>query len=226
MVFTSEYLGFFLIFKIVNKYSCGSREIKIVVTIIFSVILYYITGYILLISSNIYLSKAKEEKETLRADFLLSYFIITAYTFVVLLFPDSLRTYFISEVIGVTVSYILNLKILFSIMKNPYSTKFEAGDNRSFIRILIASITVVAMILMDLFLGVCIVNAFDGIAFSNIKGFLDLFYYTIVTFTTIGFGDIIPLTISAKIMVIIISITRLGCISVFLGSIYSFKDKY
>ena len=82
------------------------------------------------------------------------------------------------------------------------------------------------MILMDLFLGVCIVNAFDGIAFSNIKGFLDLFYYTIVTFTTIGFGDIIPLTISAKVMVIIISITSIICISVFLGSIYSFKDKY
>jgi len=224
MIVISEGFSIISIYKIMSKYLDNNIYI-IIYTIIFSGVIYYLTGYILLISSNIYLSKLKNENMTLRADFLLSYFLITAYTTGILLFPKSLKQYFISEVIGVTISYLLNLKILFKIMKNPYSTKFDDIEASSFIRILIASIIVVAMILMDLFLGVCIINAFDGIAFSNTRGFLDLFYYTIVTFTTIGFGDIIPVTLAAKVMVIIISITSIICITIFLGSIYSFKDR-
>ncbi|MDB2111811.1 potassium channel family protein, partial [Clostridium paraputrificum] len=62
-------------------------------------------------------------------------------------------------------------------------------------------------------------------AFSSNPNNFDLFYYTIVTFTTIGFGDISPVSNLAKFMAIVISITSIICLTIFLGSIFSLRER-
>lgn len=91
---------------------------------------------------------------------------------------------------------------------------------------ILAALLLVLLIVINLFLGVCLVNALGDVAYSNNPTNFDLLYYTIVTFTTIGFGDISPITTPAKIMAIVISVTSIICVTIFLGSIFSFRDKF
>lgn len=160
-------------------------------------------------------------EKSIKGDFLLSYFITSVYIVFALLFTDKISKYALSGIIGIGVCYILNLKILFTIMKNPGSIRICEEDRSSFGRLLTAVILILIMIVSNLYLGVILTNSLEINAFSNNPSNFDLFYYTIVTFTTIGFGDIIPLTALAKFMAIIISITSVICLTVFLSSIFS-----
>lgn len=59
---------------------------------------------------------------------------------------------------------------------------------------------------------------------SNISNF-DLFYYTVIAFTTIGYGDIVPNSIPSKIIAIIIAFTSVFCLILFVSSMLSIKDR-
>ena len=56
------------------------------------------------------------------------------------------------------------------------------------------------MILFYLFLGICFINGSQVGAYTENENNFDLFYYTIITFTTIGYGDAILVFMLAKIM--------------------------
>lgn len=72
---------------------------------------------------------------------------------------------------------------------------------------------------------VCLVGSANPSAFTNAQGKFDLCYYTIITFSTIGYGDIVPNIFLAKVISILISVTSVVCISVFLSSILSYKEE-
>ena len=112
-------------------------------------------------------------------------------------------------------------------MRKPHNIKSEKEEKTNFARVLIAAILVLVMLVMNLYLAVCFVNALaDGVAYLNATGNFDLFYYTIITFVTIGYGDIVPVTTSAKVVAIVISITSVICLTIFLSSILSSKEKF
>ncbi len=81
------------------------------------------------------------------------------------------------------------------------------------------------MMILNLFLAVCFINSADINSYTGNPNNFDLFYYTIITFTTIGYGDIVPVTVLAKIMSIIISTTSVVCITIFLSSVLSFNSE-
>ncbi|MDD6795516.1 MAG: potassium channel family protein [Clostridiaceae bacterium] len=186
---------------------------------------HYSMGYLLHISSNINVFMREELDKSLRAYFLLSYFLTSSYLLLVILLPEALKTYALSGLISLVVCYICNMKILFRFMKNPGCIKFSFSDRGSFTKVFIAVMTLLVMIVFNLYLGVCLANSLEDGAFSNNPSSFDLFYYTIVTFATIGFGDIIPISIPAKIMAIVIAGTSVICLTVFLGSIFTIKQK-
>jgi len=197
--------------------------LEIIIIMTCCIIVHYFIGYILLISANLHVFMKKGIEKSIKADFLLSYFITSVYIVFILLFTDKISKYAISGIIGIAICYVLNLKILFTIMKNPKNIKICEEDRGSFGRVLTAVIVILIMIVSNLYLGVILANALEINAFSNNPSNFDLFYYTIVTFATIGFGDIIPLTALAKFMAIIISITSVICLTVFLSSIFAYR---
>jgi len=65
------------------------------------------------------------------------------------------------------------------------------------------------------------INAFRGLDYSDsfVNRFFNLTYFSIVTFTSVGFGDIVPLVKAAKIITVFEMITAFAVI-VFLISKY------
>ncbi|MDS0524347.1 potassium channel family protein [Clostridium sp. SHJSY1] len=227
MIALSELFSFVAIYIILIGYINIelSPIIKGLILLNCCALVYYLAGYILLISGNINMYFQNHNDNSMKSDFILSYFITSTFLAVALAFPNQVNKYIISGIIGVIICYVLNLKILLNIMKNPGKIKITTTDRSSFTKVSLIILIVVVMIIINLFLGVCLANSLEG-AYSNNTGYFDLFYYTIVTFTTIGFGDIIPISIPAKIVAIVISATSILCITIFLGSIYSYRDKY
>ena len=198
--------------------------IKIGIIIVSLIVIHYSMGYILLITIKIHKFIYGVENKNVKVDLLLSYFIISTYFTALLLSPEEFESTYVLGLIGITVSYVLNMKVLIQLIRNPYNIKSKHEEETSYSRIIVAARLMVGLIVLNLFLGVCFINGAEPGAFSNSPNAFDLFYYTLITFTTIGYGDITPLTIGAKIISIIISITSVICLTIFLSTILSYKD--
>lgn len=216
-----------VIFKFLNLYTSiiVSIYLKVAIVIGAFVLVHYLMGYILIITANFHSLMSLGIEKSIKGYFLLSYFITTAYIAVLILFPEELGRYIFSGLIGIIICYYINFKLLIKIMRNPRYVKIDYSDRTSFSRVFIVAITIVFMIIINLYLAVCLIKAYDPLSFSASPSYFDLLYYTIVTFTTIGFGDICPLSVSAKFISILISISSIVCLTIFLGSVFSFRGK-
>lgn len=198
---------------------------KILVSIVSFVIVHYAIGYVLYSGSKIHKFIYMVENKNFKINFILTYFIISSYLTVLIIFPEQFNKNALVGLVGVGLGYCLNMKILLDLMINPKNAKGIREEEASFSRIIIAALLILILLILNLYLGVCLVNGLGENVYANATGYFDLFYYTIITFTTIGYGDIIPTTMAAKVLAIIISITSVVCLTVFLGSILSYKDK-
>ncbi len=243
MIIITEMFNLLSIYTIVLKYVklYFSIELDLIfkttVIIVGVIIVHYLMGYILLLSSNLHRYMSMGVDKSIKGDFLLTYFIISSYVMILIVFPNELNKYTLSGALGITISYFLNMKLLLKIMRNPRYIKFDRKDrggffqvfiaamSGGFFQVFIAAMSIVTMIVINLFLGVSLTNIIDKGAFSSNPNNFDLFYYTIVTFTTIGFGDISPVSNLAKFMAIVISITSIICLTIFLGSIFSLRER-
>ena len=138
---------------------------------------------------------------------------------------------------GTITFYLRIIELLFIMIKNPFNAvnsnddkKSEQSDElkkteRSLKRIIISSITIVIMMILDLFfmtLGVnCICNNAYTFGTSKKHIIIQLFYYTIISFTTIGYGDVVPRHFCSQILASLISISSVLCLIIFIGSLFS-----
>lgn len=226
-IILNEALTLFIIYTltedILNIYQI-SKNIKFIIIVVSFFIIHYIIGMVLLYYNN--LRGRDSNGKVLTGDFLISLFIIiTSLFFIILFYRETIRTFALSFIIADIGSYIINIKLL--IMFLVWGRRKDGSNLHSdnFITILVTALVIVFMFIMNLFIGVVIVDGVDPSSFSSCPGVFDLFYYTIVTFTTIGFGDIVPLTNAAKVMAVLISLSSILCLSVFVGSIYSIRNK-
>ncbi|MGV3025829.1 potassium channel family protein [Clostridium thermobutyricum] len=216
------------IYKYVNMNFINSGEsiIKGIFSIFIFIVVYHLIGYILLFSSRINKFIIKTENKSFKTNFILSYFLISTYLAIMLLFPKEFNKMAIIVLIGIVISYILNLKLLLDLMINPTNAKSIKKDGVEFSRIMIAALLILLIIVLNLYLTVCAINGVEPNSYTNANGDFSLFYYTIITFTTVGYGDIVPLSIGARIVSIVISLTSVICITIFLSSILSYRDKF
>lgn len=199
--------------------------IKVIIILLSLIIIHFSMGYILLSTVKIHKFIHGVENKNIKVDLLLSYFIISTYFTVLLVFPEQFKESYKIGLLGVTICYLLNIRVLVMLMTDPHNIKSENQEETSFSRIIIAAILVVVLIVLNLYLAVCFVSGSDKEAFTNAPNYFDLFYYTIITFTTVGYGDIVPTTIEAKFVSVLISLTNIICITVFLSTILSYRDK-
>lgn len=225
MILLSEGSCFLGIYILAGRYVKVSSFFKIIIIGIIYIAFHYSMGYIFLLSSRIHEFMNKSIEDSIEGDFLLSYFIISIYSFFLIIFPKYIKLFFIPGALGVIISYILNLKILFKIMRNPRNIKFTKSDSLTLSKLTIAALVIVGMIIINLYLGVCLIKAYDVNSFSNNPSKFDLLYFTITAFTTIGFGDIVPLSFCAKAITILIAFSSVIVITIFLGSIFSYKKE-
>lgn len=199
--------------------------LKGIITIICFIIVHYSIGYILYLSLKIQSFINTVEHKNLKVDFILSYFMISTYLTILVLFPKEFIDDVVIGLLGMGVCYYLNIKTLITIIANPYNIKSMKKEDNGYSRIIIASILILLILIINLYLIVCLINGLEKGAFLNANTNFDLFYYTVITFTTIGYGDIIPTTVLAKIASMLISVTSVVCLSVFLSSVLSYKDE-
>lgn len=231
LLFSTNAIAFLSIYNFINinlyklSFIFNKMIFKILIAIITFIIVFYLVGYFLLFTLKIRGFIQKTEDKNFRVDFIISYFLIMTYLTTLILFPTEFKKLSYFLFIGVILSYLLNMRMMFKIMTNPKNIKSMKEENISFSRIIVAAILILMMVLIDLFLLVVILNSLNPSSFSNVDGLFSMFYYTMITFSTIGYGDIVPLTIPARIVAITISLTSVICITIFLSSVLSYREK-
>ncbi len=140
------------------------------------------------------------------------YFISYEMTFAMFVFAE----------ICLAFSYVMMLLSLVMVLK-------EANDENS--RLTIKNIWKSAVLVIGLFWvilslmsGYCL--KYDAQAFSGAgNGFLDMLYFTAVTFSTVGYGDVVPNSAVTKMISILCIITSILCISILLSGVVGAKNK-
>ena len=211
------------IFRYVEEnYILFGKTLTIIVLILF---LYFVIGYLLLSISKIYKFLYKIEDKVTKTDLLISYFIISMYMTILILFPEKFAKNYKIGLVGVTLSYFLNLKVLLRIIRSPEITDFKGQTKKTdgLDSVGVMAVIVLLMVVISLALAVCFISCSGQGVYTNNPTFFDLFYYTIITFATVGYGDISPVSPVAKFMSIVISMTSILCLTVFISSVLSYK---
>ena len=69
-----------------------------------------------------------EDKNT-KTDLMISYFIISMYMTILILFPEQFCEIYKIGLVGVSISYILNLKVLISVIRSPELIEVKRSSN-------------------------------------------------------------------------------------------------
>ncbi|MDE0471382.1 MAG: potassium channel family protein [Ekhidna sp.] len=79
----------------------------------------------------------------------------------------------------------------------------------------------------NLLLTTAIILVLGTIVYHYVEGWkwLDAFYFSFITLTTIGFGDFAPKTDAGKIFTIIYTIIGVGIILTFVNTVYQYYNK-
>lgn len=215
------------LFEEVYKYVSDNYivAVKISTYLIIFIILYFIVGYISYSSKKIYKYLYKIEDKNTKTDLLISYFIISMYMTILIIFPGEFAKNYKIGLVGVTLSYFLNLKVLLRIIRSPEITDFKGQTKKTdgLDSVGVMAVIVLLMVVISLALAVCFISCSGQGVYTNNPTFFDLFYYTIITFATVGYGDISPVSPVAKFMSIVISMTSILCLTVFISSVLSYK---
>ena len=190
--------------------------IKVSTDIIIFVLIYFIVGYFMYSTKKIYKFLYKIEDKNTKTDLI-----------ILILFPEQFAQIYIIGLVGVSISYILNLKVLISVIRSPQIIEVKINNNSKVEENDVGLISgiLLFMVIVSLYLGVCFISNGSIKAYSNNPTYYDLFYYTIITFSTIGYGDICPVSIVAKFMSIVISLTSIICLTIFISSMLSYKSE-
>ena len=133
---------------------------------------------------------------------------------------------------GAVTCYVLNINILFKIMQNPFcligNKREKTRENMALI--IICSVLIVLMIIATLYLLVLCVfysheDAYLFLAGEGVVTKWNLIYYTVISFTTIGYGDIVPGVFESQLVAIVIAITSVICLVIFANSVLAEKNE-
>ncbi|MGL4740763.1 MAG: ion channel, partial [Sarcina sp.] len=206
--------------------SHNSYVLKFLTIVVTAIIIYYVIGYILNLFLKINMFIRATDDKDFQIDLLASFFVISIYLFILIIFPTEFKKIYGLSLFCLGITYLLTLRSLLRLMINPINIKNKNQDNVSFKRILTAALIILFMIIINLFLAVCTAYNVNINAYTNVNGYFSLFYYTIISFSTIGYGYIAPVSTLARAIAIVIAVTSILSLTIFISSILSYKDKF
>lgn len=209
--------------------SIRNIAISVVIWIVTLLIVYFGFGCVLSIFTKTVelIGNVKDSKIGIKmmCSFLLL-FILTFFSFIC---ENEMRENLLFLFVGLVLCYILNMQILLKIVRNPFCIIEDKNKQESEKRVLIlfSSILIILMIIINMYLLVLWTYfSFEG-AYQCNGGLITkwkLMYYTIISFTTVGYGDIFPITFESQAVAVLISITSVICLIIFVSSLLSVKD--
>lgn len=191
--------------------------LKVPIILVIFLVSFYIYGFIIYKISDL---QSSLNIKNIKLNFAISNVILVVYLLIITKDIEMVYKYNLSIIILLIMSYLINIYILFRIMvetKNIFEKKIKGWVLLSFV--------IVGIIIINLFFLVTAVYYKDPLSFASNPKLFDLFYFTIVSFVTIGYGDIVPVSFAAKMISVIISFTSILCLSVFFSSFFSDKSK-
>ena len=229
------------IFLIAFQKCCieGGREvtgINILMTIVIwgliLLVMYFIVGGVLAVflkTINI-LGHIKDQKIFLKMT--ISFLLLVLFTFFCMASENEMRENLPYLLLGLITCYVLNIQILLKVIQNPFCLIGNKKQYRSEDKVLITftSILILLMFVVNMYLLVLwTYYSHDGAYCCSMAGGeitkWKLLYYTIISFTTIGYGDIYPAIFESQIVAILIAITSVLCLIVYVSSVISAKNE-
>ena len=198
--------------------------------------LYFAFGIPFLIFSKIENLIPTIHKRRLSFRFLISAFILLVYAFFLWYIPDAMKECGRAVMAGLLISYFIHMSMLVNISMEPLTCtcckcRTDTVEEKYPLKIVLAgALILILLIVINLYLGVIMINNIheQSYIFTCIDQevtYYDLFYYTVISFTTIGYGEIVPCRIESKWMAIVIACTSVMCLVIFVSSILALKEK-
>ncbi|SES63544.1 potassium channel family protein [[Clostridium] polysaccharolyticum] len=199
--------------------------------------LYFLFGIPLFIFSKIEILIQTVKRKNLSLRFLATTFILFVYAFFLVYWKETMVACGKVVLVGLIVSYMLNMSMLIHISMEPVNCHLCRCQRKQKIEekyplkiVLAGALILILLIVFNLFLGVVMIASLYPDAYQNLAPaqgltYLDLLYYTVISFTTIGYGEIVPQRLESKAMAIIIAYTSVMCLVIFVSSILALKDK-
>lgn len=123
-------------------------------------------------------------------------------------------------VIGLAMCYIINTQVMFQIIGN---VKCIEGRKNKSTSLVFCALILLTFILTDLYLFVLLVSGVSNNSFINSNGKVtskwQLLYFTIISFTTTGYGDITPNNTYGQLTAALIAVTSVICLVIFISSV-------
>lgn len=191
-------------------------------------ILYFMLGSALTIFSRVVdvIGEIKDNK--ISTKMMISFVLLSLLSFFSLMFEKEIKENSFFLLGGLGTCYFLNLRILFKIVQNPFCLmgNMEQNNNKNRVLIISGSILILVMLVINMYLFVLWTYYSYENAYSASVGTITkwtLLYYTIVSFTTIGYGDIVPAIFESQAVAMLIAATSVICLVIFVSSILSEK---
>lgn len=204
--------------------------ISVVIWIITSLIMYFGFGSLLAIFSKTVTLIGNVKNNKMGIKMMSSFLLLILLSFFSFISENEMRENLVFLFVGSVTCYVLNMQIMLKIVRNPFCVVGDKNEQKSENRVLIIfnSILIVLMIIINMYLLVLWTYfSFDGAYTCSCTGAITkwkLLYYTIISFTTVGYGDISPAIFESQVVAILISITSVMCLIIFVSSILSEKD--
>ncbi len=214
----------------------GTVIVTTVITVFVMTVMYYFMGIILFVSDYT-MNTLRQIKDKSLSDFVTIAFLEIVMSLSNIFFDLKLKTYlWIRIVLFVTyfINYILLMIVMFMILKDPAKVAGNISDSENkekskkiYITTIILEMVAIVTNLYMLVLGTYWIQCFN--AYNGLCGMKHvkraLFYYTVISFTTVGYGDITPVTPLSQFVSITISITSVVCLGTFVGKAFSYAKE-
>ena len=203
---------------------------SVVIWIITSLIMYWGCGSLLAILSKTLSLIENVKNKKMGTKMMISFLLLTILSYFSFIAENEMRENWFYLFIWLVTCYILNMQIMLKIVRNPFCIVEDKSKQRRENRVLIiySSILIVIMIIVNLYLLVLwtYFSYDNAYTCSGVEGITKwkLLYYTVITFTTVGYGDISPAIFESQAVAILISITSVMCLIIFVSSVLSVKD--